>query len=156
MWLSATLKYRAGKLEAGPGLHLGIDTDHGAPRRAAEKPVHGLRHVRFPLEDDFMIVFNTAWRLLRAMAAERFPTQAHPTKFDPQHARLVAEIGRNRGLPARECADRLLAGSRLLSVRTPPPSPSPPKWVNSRGGQTRCDDERTPLLVPIPRLKLTG
>jgi hypothetical protein len=146
-WLSATLKYPAGRLEGGAGLHLGIDTNYRYGRSPADRPEHpwrddGLRHVQLRVEDDFLSVFNAAWRLLRTAAAEGFPRHAHPTKFEQTYASIIGELGRRRHELAASLAADLLHGSPIARIVS---TAEPRTAVRSLHG-----GRRAPLLVPVP------
>lgn len=148
-WLAATLKYTAGKLEGGAGLHVGIDTNTRNGQRSNRPVTHwrpdGLRHVQLRVEDDFLRVFNSAWRLLRTAAAEHFPRQAHLIKFESDHLGLVAELGRRRGERAGAVADDFLSAASVASPVTT--SELPP------GGNELMPDGRrrfAPYVTAVP------
>jgi hypothetical protein len=145
-WISATVKYRARQVVGGPGLHLGLESGFVYGRRHPLETTRsrraGLRVLTLPVDGEFMEAFNRAWRVLVQVLVFGAPRYAHPARIAPEDFALAEELGRRRREFVVDVAHDLLhSGQSGVAAQV------------VRPGNPAASAGRTPLVVPVPRVR---
>lgn len=152
-WVSASLKYHSGLLEAGPGLHLGIETAFkGAgrrPRTALFRELSGMPVITLPLDGDFVRAFHRANASLALVIKAGLGRHLHPAYApDRRIEQYGSWFGARRSQPVVDIAEELLGVDPTLFTIAGRPSASAADAIAER--RPVRGSRRRPL-APVPQ-----
>jgi len=141
-WVTASLKYRRGKVVGGRGLHLGLETSfNGRPNHhsteVSRRMFGDLQVLTLPVDGSFVSAFNRAWRTVNAALRYGLARSANPSRHPRWASPLVEELGRRRSEPVVDVANDLISGSGRTTL------------VARR--EVAASLDTSPLLAPIPQ-----